>query len=96
MEAETLETDIGTVEEEMNDAEDSIHDTKGGLSEEHRTIVEQLKKIMMEGETSESVMFNKVNKEGLKIQTNRRNEVIKYLKSESITETNSFIRAASM
>ena len=51
---------------------------------------------MMEGETGESVMFNKVNKEGLKVQTNRRNEVIKYLKSESITETNNFIRGASM
>ena len=28
----------------MNDAEDSISDTEGNFSEEHRTIVEQLKK----------------------------------------------------
>ena len=42
--AETAETDVGSVEEEMNDAEDSISDTEGDFSEEHRTIVEQLKK----------------------------------------------------
>ena len=40
------ETDAGTVEKEINDAEDSIGDTEGDLSEEHRMIFEQLNKIM--------------------------------------------------
>ena len=44
VEEETVETHIGTVEEERNDAEDSIGNTEGSLSEEHRAIVEQLKK----------------------------------------------------
>ena len=33
--AETKETDVGTIEEEINDAEDSIGDTGRDLSEEH-------------------------------------------------------------
>ena len=36
MKTETIKTDLGTVEEEMNDAVDSINDTEGDLSEEHR------------------------------------------------------------
>ena len=35
VEAETVETDVGTVEEEFNDAEDSIGDTSGNLNEEN-------------------------------------------------------------
>ena len=88
MDAETVETDVGRVGGEINDAEDSIGDTKGDLSEEHWAIVEQLKKIMVEGRTCDGIMFN--------VQTNRFHEAIKYLKSKSITETNTLIRAASV
>ena len=35
MEAETVETDVGIVEEQINDAENSVGDTDGYLSEEH-------------------------------------------------------------
>ena len=35
METETVETDVGTVEEEMIDAEDFIGDTNKDSSEEH-------------------------------------------------------------
>ena len=41
-------------------------------------------------------MFKKVDKKVLKVQTNRVNEAIKYLKSKSITETNNMISAASV
>ena len=44
MNSETVETDAGTVKEEINNAEDSICDTEGDLSEEHWPIVEHLKK----------------------------------------------------
>ena len=81
----------------MNDVEDTIGDTEGDLSEEHWTIVEQLKEIMVEGRTGNGIMFKKVNKKVLKVQINSViNEVIKYLKSNSITETNILIRAASV
>ena len=46
VEVETVETNVMTVEKEMNDVEYNVGDTEGDLSEEHRTIVEQLKEIM--------------------------------------------------
>ena len=36
IDAETKETDVGTVEEETNDAKDSIGDSERNLSEEHQ------------------------------------------------------------
>ena len=82
MEVETLETDVGTVAEEMNDAENSIVDTEGDLSKEHWTTVEQLKEIMVEGRTDDAIIFKIVNKKVLKVQTDRINDAIKYLKSK--------------
>ena len=65
------------------------------MSEEHQVIVEQLKKIMVEGRTDDRIMFKKVDIKVLKVQTDRVSEAIKYLKSKSITETNNLISAAS-
>ena len=39
VEAETVETDVGTVEEETNEAEDSISNTKGDLNENIRRLL---------------------------------------------------------
>ena len=96
MDGETVETYFGTVEEEINDAEDSIGDTEGVLIEEHQAIAEQLKKIIMKRRTGDSVIFKKVDKKVLKVQTDRVNEVIKYSKSRSITKKNNLNRAASV
>ena len=62
VDAETVKTDSGTVEEEINDVEDSIGDTESDLSEENEVIVEQLKKIMVEGRKNDAIMFKRVNK----------------------------------
>ena len=86
VEPETVETDVGTVEEEINDAEAIIGDTEGDLSEEHRANIEQLKEIMVEERIGSSIMFEQMDKKVLKVQTDRVNEAIKYLKSKSITE----------
>ena len=51
---------------------------------------------MVEGRTGDGIMIKKVDKKVLKVQTDRVNEVIKYLKSKSITETNKLIRTASV
>ena len=96
MDVKTLETGVGRVEAEINDAEDSVGDTEGNLSNEHQMIVEQLKKIVVEGRTSDDIMSKKVGKNVLKIQTYRVNEAIKYLKSKSIIETSNLIRAANL
>ena len=42
------------------------------------------------------IMLKKVDKKVLKVQTDRVNEAIRYLKSKSITEKNNLIRAASV
>ena len=51
---------------------------------------------MVKGRTSNDIMFKKMYKKVLKVQTDRLNEAIKHLKSKSITETNNLIRAASV
>ena len=51
---------------------------------------------MVEGRTGDGIMIKKVDKKVLKVQTDRVNEAIKYLKSKSITETNKLIRTASV
>ena len=51
---------------------------------------------MLEGKTSDGIMFKKVDKKTLKVQTDRVNDAIKYFKSKNITETNDLIKAASV
>ena len=55
VDVETGETDVGTVEEEVNFGEDSIVDTELDFSEEHQAIVELLKKIMVEGRIGDDI-----------------------------------------
>ena len=49
---------------------------------------------MVEGRTGNGTILKKVDKTILKVQTDRVNEAIKYLKSNIITERNNLIRAA--
>ena len=51
---------------------------------------------MLEGKTSDGIMFKKVNKKTLKVQGDRVNNAIKYFKSKNITETNDLIKAPSV
>ena len=75
----------------------SIGVTEGDLSAERQVIVEQLKKIMVEGRTGYDIMFKKVDKKVLNIQADTVNDfAIKYINSKSITETNNLIRAGSV
>ena len=66
------------------------------LNDEHRKIVERLDEIMLEGKTIDGIMFKKVDKKTLKVQTDRVNDAIKYFKSKKITETNDLIKAESV
>ena len=68
LETEAVETDVRTVEEKMNNGDDSIGNNEGDSSEEFQTIIEQLKGIMVEGRTGDGFMFKKVNKKVLKVQ----------------------------
>ena len=82
VDADTVEIDVWTVQEEIHDTEDSSSDPEVDLSEEHQMIVEQLKKIMLEGRTGNGIMFKKVDKKVLKVQADRVDEAITYLKRD--------------
>ena len=84
------------VEEVNNNVINSVDDTRHNLNNEHRKIVERLNEIMLEGKTSDGIMFKKVDKKTWKIQTDRFNNAIKCFKNKNITETNGFIKAASV
>ena len=51
---------------------------------------------MLEGKISDGIMFKKVDKKTLKIQTYRVDDAIKCFKSKNITETKDLIKAASV
>ena len=46
--------------------------------------------------TSDGIIFKKVDKKTLKLQTDRVNEAIRYFKIKNITETNDLIKSASV
>ena len=64
--------------EEVNNAIESVDDARQNLNDEHRKIVERPNEIMLEGKTSDGIMFKKVDKKILKVQTDRVNDAIKY------------------
>ena len=51
---------------------------------------------MLGGKTSDSILFKKVDRKTMKVQTDGVNDAIKYFKSKSITETNDLIKATSV
>ena len=82
-EVESVAGDIVNVEEVNNNVIDSADDTRHTLHGEHRKIVERLNEIMLEGKINDGIMFKKVDKNTLKVQTDRVNEVIKCFKAET-------------
>ena len=95
-EVESVAEEIVNVEEVNNNVIDSVDDTRHNLNDEHRKIVEQLNEIMLEGRTSDGIMFKKVDKKTLKVHIDRVNDAIKYFKSKNIKEINELIKAASV
>ena len=79
-----------------NNVIDSVDDTRHNLNDEHRNIVERLNEIMLEGKINDGIMFKKVDKKTLNVQTDRVNDATKYFKSKSITETNDLTIASSV
>ena len=67
-EVESIAEEIVNVEEVNNNVTDSADDTRHTLNDEHRKIVERLNEIMLEGKTSDGIMFNKVDKKTLRFK----------------------------
>ena len=95
-EVESVTEEFVNVEKVNNNVIDSVDDTRHNLNDDHGKIAERLNEIMLEGKTSDGIMFNKVEKKILKVQTDNVNYAIKYFKSKSITETKDLIKAVSV
>lgn len=65
-------------------------------SEEIKGIVERLKEIMAKGKRGDGITFKKLDRKALKIQVDKVNEAMKYVKCRTITETNNLIVAGSV
>ena len=95
-EVKSFAEQIANVEEVNNNIIDRVDDQRHTLNDKHRKIVEQLNEIVLEGKENDGIMFKKVDKKTLKVQTDKVNDAIKYFKSKNITETNDLIKAASL
>ena len=93
----SIAEEIINVEDVNNNLLDSIHHARhNDLHDLHRKIVERLNEIMLEGKRIDGIMFKKLDKKTLQVQTDRANDEIKYFKGKNITETNDLIKAASV
>ena len=71
-EVESVTEEFVNVEKVNNNVIDSVDDTRHNLNDDHGKIAERLNEIMLEGKTSDGIMFNKVEKKILKVQTDKR------------------------
>ena len=92
-ELESVAEEIVNVEDVNNNAIDSVDDTRHNLNDERQKIVERLNEITFVGKTSVGIMFKKVDKKTMKVQTDGVNDVIKYFKSKNMDD---LVKAASV
>ena len=83
---------------QMNEAIEvvDVEENDDEISQENKQIVDRLKQIILQGRTSDGILFKKVNKRSLRAQAERVNSVMKFVKTKNITETNKLINAASV
>ena len=75
--------EIVNADEVNNNFIDSVDDTSHNLNDKHRKIVERLNEIMLEGKTSDGIMFKKVDKKTLKVQTDELMMRLSILKAKT-------------
>ena len=75
--------EIVNADEVNNNFIDSVDDTSHNLNDKHRKIVERLNEVMLEGKTSDDVMFKKVDKKTLKVQTDELMMRLSILKAKT-------------
>ncbi|XP_047488218.1 uncharacterized protein LOC125038695 [Penaeus chinensis] len=95
---ENLVNDVNVEENDQQNGGFVVEDDvlENILSESQRVIVENLRKIYVEKRTAEGISFKKVDKNKLKREINRVNQVIRHIETKNITETNELIRAATV
>ncbi|XP_063587852.1 uncharacterized protein LOC134765239 [Penaeus indicus] len=101
MDVDDEENVVNDVNVEENDQQNGGFVTKDNmleniLSESQREIVENLRNIYVEKKTAEGISFKKVDKNKLKREMNRVNQVIRHIETKNITETNELIKAATV
>ena len=95
---ENLVNDVNVEENDQQNGGFTVEDDvlENILSESQRVIVENLRKIYVEKKTGEGISFKKVDKNKLKREMNRVNQVIRHIETKNITEANELIRAATV
>ena len=66
------------------------------LNEEQREIAEGLRTIIVEGKTTDGIFFKNIDRNRLRSEINKVNQIIQHINTRNITETNALIRAASV
>lgn len=85
------------VEEAGMDAEnETVHNIVEDLTDDQQQIVERLRIIIDEDKTVDGICFKNIDKHRLKVQMNKVNDVIKFVNTNNVTETNRLIRAAAV
>ena len=73
-------------EGQINEPIDVVDENHDDMSQENKNIVG--KQIILEGRTSDGIIFEKANKRSLSAQTDRVNSVVNLMETKNITETN--------
>ncbi len=84
------------VENEANAAEIAIEVNEAAArTPEEQLIIDEVRGLMLQGETNDNIMFKKVDQKRLSEETRKVNGAIKHLVTADVTQTNNLIKAAS-
>ena len=85
--------EIVNVEEVNDNVIDSVDETRHNLDDKHRKIVEWQNEIMLEGKTSDGIMFKEIDNKTLKVQTIELMMWLSILKAKTSQKMNDLIKA---
>ena len=83
--------------EDVNEADITIGVSEATeITPEAQLIIDEVKGLMVQGETNDNIMFKKVDQKRLSEETLKLNGAIKHLVTADITQTNNLTKAASL
>ena len=91
--SEDMAEEIVNVEEVNDNVIDSVDETRHNLDDKHRKIVEWQNEIMLEGKTSDGIMFKEIDNKTLKVQTIELMMWLSILKAKTSQKMNDLIKA---
>ena len=98
-ESEIADEQLQDIEDIVENDQSDIHidkDMEHDLSPDQRKMVDEILEIMKSNESNDNISFKRVDQNQLNDVTKRVNDVIMYIQTNTITETNNLIKAASV